>query len=242
MARLAKHRGAILACVVALLLGGCGKKDQEQDSAPSNPSATAEQPTRSNGDSPTAVIPDQGRPSAQTPPAGAPVLPAEAAQALQQMDQGKVVEPLTVEAIKAFLPAAVPGMSRTDASGERTQMMNVTVTMAQAEYRVPQASGEITIVIMDVGNVSGPMRMGMAGWALTDLDRQTDTGYEKTISYAGCRGLEEYDTSVQDGSVKLFVADRFLLDVQGTGVPMETIKQALGKLDIKALATTAGGS
>lgn len=52
----------------------------------------------------------------------------------------------------------------------------------------------------------------------------------------------EYGTSVQDGSVKLFVANRFLVDVQGTGVAMETTKQALGKLDIKALAAAGGGS
>ena len=88
-------------------------------------------------------------------------------------------------------------------------------------------------MITDIGNASGPMRMSMTGWTPAQVDRQTDTGYEKTTTYEGYEAIEEYDSQDQHGELLVFVGNRFVVEVRGDHTTMETIKQAI---DLKKLA------
>jgi hypothetical protein len=82
--------------------------------------------------------------------------------------------------------------------------------------------------------------MGMAGWAMAQFNRETDTGYEKTTTYNGYKAYEKYDTQDKRGTMRVFVSERFIVEVQGDNVTIDTLKQALGKIDFKKLA--AAGS
>ncbi|MBN1361978.1 MAG: hypothetical protein JW993_15390 [Sedimentisphaerales bacterium] len=208
MARTWKIRALAGLFVVALLVAGCGKKEE-----PAPPPSSA-------GGGPTGMADPM----------------KQAQEAMQQANQGTPVAAVAPATLKEMLPAALDGMKQTDASSERTQMGGVDLSMAEADYAPDDGDASIHITIMDAGSLSGPMRMGLAGWAMTQYSRETETGYQKTTTYAGHKAMEEYDTQSKGGSLYVYVADRFVVQVEGQQTTMDAIKQAAGKIDIKKLA------
>ena len=220
-------------CLVMLLLYGCGKKEDQQ----------SESPKQSPADSTTsAKSQDETTPAMNPVDLSAQMADAEAKnrQALLVMNQGKVVEPVDTGTLKEMLPAELPGMTRSNTSVERNQMMGIDIAQAQADYN---ASGDdeasVHIMIMDAGNMSGPMKMGMTGWTMTQYSRETDNGYEKTTTYKGYKAVEEYNTVNHQGKLRVFVADRFVVEVTGSQTTIDVVKQAMDKIDIKKMAALA---
>ena len=80
-------------------------------------------------------------------------------------------------------------------------------------------------------------RSGMAGWASVEIDRETETGYEKSTVLGGNKAFEKYDTRSKHGEVKVLVGNRFIVEVKGRNVKVDDIKAAVGKLDLAKLAT-----
>ena len=211
MTAVSNQRVLIAMCVALLMINGCGKKD-EGETQSSNPSPeTNVASTQANSDDPA----------------------AQTRQALKETNQGKDIQPVEMEALKGLLPADLAGMKRTDASAEHNQMMGFDMATAKAEYQAEDSSIQITIV--DYGNLSGSMKMGLAGWSMTQYSRETDTGYEKTMTYKGYKGMEKYDKETKSGSVQLFVKDRFMVTVEGNQITMDALKNATDKVDLKKL-------
>jgi len=218
-----------------LLLCGCSKKSDEQQAQSSEQSST---------ESSTSAAKQDTKPSLDTANQEKNIADMEAKtkQALLEMNKGKEIEPVEMGTLKGMLPAELPGMKRTDASAERNQMMGIDMAVAEARYNTEDGDGSIKVVIMDLGNLSGPMRMGMAGWTMKQYSRETDTGYEKTITYSGYKGMEKYDNNNKQGELRLFVADRFVVELNGYQTTMDAIKKAMDKIDLKKLAGLASGS
>jgi hypothetical protein len=128
-------------------------------------------------------------------------------------------------------------MKRTDASAERTQTMGFDLAYATGQYQSEDGNANVRISIMDLGNMSGEMRTGMTAWTMMQYSRETDTGYQKTTTYGGYKGMEEYDKTNQTGAIRVFVADRFVVAAEGNGATMDMLKQALDKIDLKKLAS-----
>jgi len=147
---------------------------------------------------------------------------------------GKKVTPVDFRELKALLPEALPGMKRTRAEGERAAAMGLNISKAEGEYE--KEGSNIRISLMDMGTLSGMAAMATVGWALAEIDKETETGYEKTSTYQGYKSHEEYNRSSKDGEVTVLVADRFVVEVRGNNLPMEAIMAALGTVDLTKLA------
>jgi hypothetical protein len=209
-------------CLGAVVLSGCGKKaDKGQSAQPAGPAGT--QASASDTAAPDyAKLAEQNR------------------QAMTEMNKGKVIEAVPGATLKALLPEELPGMKRTDATAERTQAMGYDTSNAEGQYNATDNSGgRVKIKITDTGNMSGSVRLGMSAWAMGSYSRETDTGYEKTTTVNGCKGMEKYDTKNKEGSLQLLAADRFIVDVEGYNVTMDVMKQAVDKIDLKKLAAAA---
>jgi len=208
-------------CLGAVLTTGCGKKADQDESVRS---AEAGGIDASVGEE---AAPDYAK------------MAEENRKALSEMNKGKDIQSVAAATLKALLPAELPGMKRTDATSERTQSMGIDMSSAEGEYSAADGSdANVRIKLMDTGNMSGSMRMGMNAWMTAEYSRETDTGYEKTTTINGCRGMEKYDTQNKEGSLEIMVADRFIVNVEGYGVTMETLKQVVGKIDLKKLAAS----
>ena len=145
---------------------------------------------------------------------------------------GKSVEPVDFRTLKAMLPESLPDMTRSNSSGERTEMMGIQVATAEADYQ-DGGSGRIHVKISDLGTLTS--LAGMAAAMEPKVDKETDTGYEKTTMANGRQTHESYDRRSQQGEVKVLLAGRFEVDVSGNGVKMEAIKSALGTIDFNRL-------
>jgi len=254
MKRTSKHYLILAALTSIVVCIGCGKKEKEEpreSSTPSNPQSTPannESTTPAPTSAPTATPPQSSAPTATSPGSSfvAPSGPsdkdmaeiaAKNAETLKAMNQGKDIEPVSTGTLKDFLPATLAGMKQGETDVRQMGMMGIKAAAAQADYEAGDATLEL--MIMDLGNVSGPMRMGIAGWTMAQIDRQTDTGYEKTVTYQGYKGMEEYDRQTKHGEFRIFVGDRFVVEITGDNATMETIKKAMGEIDLKKLIEAA---
>lgn len=140
--------------------------------------------------------------------------------------------------LKALLPPELPGMKRTSASGEKSGAMGMTVSFGEARYEGADGA-YITIKITDMGG-TGFASMMAAGWTMQEIDRESDTGYERTTTIGGHKAMEKFDTQYNNGSTELMVAGRFHVEVEGSEIKPENLQQAVGKLDLNKLAALAG--
>ncbi len=232
-----------IVCVLVMLVFGCGKKDDQSSQSPAADKS-------SQGSAQQAPAQPQ-TPAQSTTAAGETAGVPTAAQlsddaeknreVLTQMNQGKEITAVTAETIKGLLPETLAGMKQVDASAERNQMMGMDISHAEAQY-TGDGDASIDLTITDVGNLSGTMRMGMVGWTMAQYSRETDTGYEKTGTYSGYKGMEEYDKESQSGTIRVFVADRFIVEMNGNNMTMDDLKKALEQVDLKKAASLVSGS
>ena len=151
--------------------------------------------------------------------------------------KGEPVEPVDHKALKALLPETAADLARESAEGEKSGAMGVKVSMARARYANEESSLEIEIT--DMGTASGLTAMASAAWTLVDMDKESDAGYERTTTFRGHRAFEEYDNNAQRGEMRVLVAKRFIVKVQGSNLPMDRIKSALSEVDFGQLTVLA---
>jgi hypothetical protein len=228
--RMFNSLGILAICVPVLLVAGCGRDDGQM-----SPPEPQEDTQTSNADG--------GRATAMATAPTLPEMHPESRQSLTEMNVSKTVEPVSAGILKDLLPAELPGMGRIDASAERIRMVHADLTTAAGRYAATGDGGaDISITLTDAGNMGYSMRMGLAAWAATQYSRKTATGYEKTAMHDGHRAMEEYDGEGRYGAIRVFVADRFIVEVEGNDITMDTLQQALAKISFRRLADLAPGS
>jgi len=147
---------------------------------------------------------------------------------------GKQVETVDYRVLKEMLPGDVGGMKRTEATGEKTSAMGMQISHANGRYSNDNG-GSMTIKITDIGSMTGLAGMAAYAWAATEIDRDSDTGYEKTSNFNGYKSHEKYDNSSKSGEISVLVGNRFVAEVSGNDVDMNALKDALTKVDLKKL-------
>jgi hypothetical protein len=142
-------------------------------------------------------------------------------------------EVIDAKLLKELLPADADGMPRKEASSEKTGAMGFQVATANARYNDGDSSIEVSIV--DVAGTGAIM--GMAAWAMIDVDKESESGYEKTTTYKGHKAFEKYNTNNKDGEMAVLVASRFVVSVKGNNVSMDKVKATVDEIDFDKLAS-----
>lgn len=161
-----------------------------------------------------------------------------AAERMQQAAEQAPADPVNFRVLRDQLPEALDGMERSNAEGATQSAMGFAISEAEADYTGTEGEAgtpQITIKVSDFGALPSMAMMGMA-WTMADVDRETSTGYEKTITMAGHRGFRKYDTERRTGEFSLSVAERFLVAVSGRNVDDAQMEAALRAVDVAALA------
>ena len=168
--------------------------------------------------------------------------PETAAAVLQQfadkakdMQTREKVDPVDFRKLKEFLPEKIAGFKKTESSGEKNGAMGFTISTADAHYKGNEDAA-IHLEILDTGGIAGVATMAMAAWTMADIDKETDTGYEKTTSLEGYKAYEKYDSKSKSGELNLLVADRYVLNVNGSNVTMEQMKGIIEELNLNKLS------
>jgi len=137
--------------------------------------------------------------------------------------------------LKTLLPETLPGFRRIQIAGEKSGIMGISIAFAEALYR-DETNGNLSFKITDMGGMRSIMLMAQAGWATTESDRETETGYERTTSFGGYKGFEEYDHATRHGEIRILLGTRFLVEISGTDVEPEILQSAAKMLDYVRLA------
>lgn len=149
---------------------------------------------------------------------------------------GETVQPVDFRTLKELLPERLDGMDRENASGEKSSMMGIGTAKAEGTYRAEGTNGGIDVSIVDFGSMRGITMMGF-GWAMVDIDNETDRGYERTIKYKGHPAYVKYEkgSDWSRGQMSVIVVDRFAVTANGNNVSDDAIRKALERVDIGEL-------
>jgi hypothetical protein len=159
---------------------------------------------------------------------------AEAAQKMlgTLMGGGQPVEAVPTDTLKALVPDTLGGLARSSFSAERTGAMGLQVSHVQARYG--EGDRTLSLEISDSGGAAG--LMGLASWAAVSVEREDDTGWEKTYKEGDRLVMEKWDSGSRRGEYNLIVGDRFVVKVEGDNVEMDDLKSVVDDLDLDALA------
>ena len=157
---------------------------------------------------------------------------AEQAEAMQNAPPA---EPLNHRVLLETLPEEAAGMARTETEGESTSMGGAfAISRREATYRTEGEDGRITITVTDIGAFPQAAMFGL-GWANIDIDKETSSGYEKTITYQGHRGYRKYDSDRRSGELSALVGGRYYVQVNGRDVEDDQLETALQAVDTRRL-------
>lgn len=146
--------------------------------------------------------------------------------------------PVDFRKLKEALPAELNGIKRTEANGEKTAMGEFKLSMARGTY-VNDANADdsprIEVTITDYGATKG-MVEAFAAWSKMEIDRESDGGYEKTTKIGEYPAFETYQNEGKSGQLQVYVAGRFIVQVQTTNVPAEQLKKIGEEMKLEKLA------
>ena len=160
----------------------------------------------------------------------------------KNMEAGQKYEVVDFRDLKTLLPETLGDLKRTNAEGEKSGAMGFTISKAEADYNNEDYSQSMDIEITDLAGATGYAGLAAWGWAMVDIDKETETGYEKTTKYNGHKAYEKYDHEYQNGSIEVLVSGRFMVSVSGNNVPMEMIKSSMDEIDFAKLESMKGAN
>ncbi|MEO7115030.1 MAG: YIP1 family protein [Caldimonas sp.] len=143
------------------------------------------------------------------------------------------VTPVDFRNLAALLPSSMNGLSRGPVEGANKQAMGVQGSSANATYG--GGGHRIQLKIADISGVSG--LLGIAEKLDQTTDAQTADGFERDATVDGHRVHEKYSSGRRHGELQVIVARRFAIDLDGDGIEMAELEQALGQVDLARLAS-----
>ncbi|HEX5352473.1 MAG TPA: Yip1 family protein [Rhodanobacteraceae bacterium] len=155
----------------------------------------------------------------------------------QQMEKAEKsgatsVVALSPDQLKAFVPAQLNGLQRSNLSASRSGIAGLQTSEATADY-ADKSGHNLHLEITDTGSAKAMLVLGkLAG----NVEQQSDHGYARTWHQDGNLMQEEWDNQNHSGEYSTTVADRFAVKVQGNPDSMDDLKRAVASVDLKGLA------
>ena len=203
----------IVLAAAALALAACGK---EEAAKPVDPATKVERAARQMGEAAR-----QG--DAQ-----------QVGEAMKRMGEALTssvkVEPVDFRTIKELLPESIAGLKRTGSEGSRTNVLGIASSRAEATYEDGKGA-RVVLEVTDVGTFSGVTAMAFA-WVNVEIDKEGDSGYERTTTVSGRKAYERYHKATRTGELDVVVAGRFVVGLKATGVEMKAFREIVAKLDL----------
>ena len=142
------------------------------------------------------------------------------------------VDPVDFKELQTILPE-VPGWAKSHPEAER---MTSPVSFSYASTRYQKDDAEITEKVTDSGfnqMLIAPLSMMLAA----GYSKESTDGFEKSTTVAGYPAFEKWDKGDQNGELTVFVNERFVVELEGTGLADNKELQAfLARTDLKKLA------
>jgi len=170
---------------------------------------------------------------------------SEEARIKQITESGGTVEILVeahrltnVKKLKALLPKNVPGMKLVEADAKKTGSIGRKVAHAAAAYE--GSDGQFfQVSIIDLGGSKGFGAHSDFAWCTNNVREDSDTHIALVSSIDGRRSYEEYDSNSRSGKVRVLIANRFIVEIDGSSMEFPDIKALLKIMPIQELEALA---
>lgn len=170
--------------------------------------------------------------SAAVPPANMEEAMQHAEKAVKDA-QVQQVEPVNFRTLQELLPEKTSGFERTKLGGETAGAMGIKFSKAEGKYKNTDGKN-LRLDIIDTGGL-GMSTMSMAAWAMVDVDKEDDNGYERTGTLNGYKSFEKFRKQGSDCELGVLVEKRFVITANCRGCEMETIRTVIQSLDLNKL-------
>jgi hypothetical protein len=145
---------------------------------------------------------------------------------------GKVVEPVTFQALQTTLPE-VSGWEMRKPRGER---MTAPVPFSQSETTYTKGDASIDVKVVD----SGFAPLLIAPWSMmlaAGYSRESSEGYEKAVAVGGQPAFEKWNSDSKSGELNILVNKRFLVTIEGDEIAdTRPLHELAGKMDFGKFA------
>jgi hypothetical protein len=159
---------------------------------------------------------------------------ANALEASTQNPQSGASTLVPAETLKSLLPAALPGgLPRTEISSAGGQVAGFGGSAAKATYG--NASHQITLNVADLGTLGA--LAGLAGVLGIKGDDDTATHHSRIYQENGRTIAEDYDTITKHGSYVILIANRYMIQAEGTPTTLDALREAISTVDTAKLGT-----
>jgi Yip1 domain len=165
--------------------------------------------------------------TAQLSAASASLAAQQSAVSAQAAVAGKAVKTIDPAVLKGFLPDSVGGLPRTEVSAQTAGAAGLGASNAEGVYS--KGDARITLTVTDLSGM-GAMA-GMATAMGVQSDRQTASGYEKVGTVGGRMTTEEWNHDSKSGKFGVLVANRFMIQAEGSGTSIDTLKAAVAAVN-----------
>lgn len=146
---------------------------------------------------------------------------------------GQGGKPIAPEALQAFVPGKLGGMERSAIEARTDNAMGMSFSSVTSEFR--NDKGRVEVKVQDIGAMPALM-MAMGAWASSTVSRETQTEVEKVYKKDGVAVKEEYRKDGSRAEMTTMLANGVMVEVTGDSVDMDTVRSAMGSLDLKGLA------
>lgn len=174
--------------------------------------------------------------------ASAPAVFAQDATTKPAATQGAApADLIDYKKLQEMLPETLVGVKRTEATGEKTAFGQMKFSQARGVYAKDAAKADaprVELQILDYGT-NKQMIEGLSMWTKTEVDTQSDGGYQKSTKVQDQPAMEQYQNQSKTGTLLLVVGERFFVTITTMNVPLEQFKKIGDELQIKELAALA---
>lgn len=141
-------------------------------------------------------------------------------------------KPFAPEKLQSFVPARLGDLERTSIEARTDNAMGLSFSSVEAMYSKEDKSINVTVQDMGAAKV---LAMGMAAWASSTVNRETQDEVERVYKKDGISYKEEYRKDGSSAAYSMMLENGLMVDATANGVSMDTLKSALSKIDIAAL-------
>lgn len=163
---------------------------------------------------------------------------AAATRGVEKGAAGGAAAVIESSALQAMLPGAINGLPRTETSSGSGGMAGIQGSGARATYSRGEARIELSVT--DMGVMGG--LAGMGGMFNVESSSESDGRYERVGRVDGRMTTESYDRNARSGSYGVIVADRVMVQADGSNIDMNALKAAVGSVDARRIEAMVGNT
>ena len=150
------------------------------------------------------------------------------------LNDGASVESVSSSDLKAVLPDKLRGMEREYSNSEKVGVLGLSLTNVEQVY-VDEDDGErIEIKLVDMGSLAATASAGL-DWLDVNIDAESSDGFERTTTLEGYPAMEECTGKGDHCSIHMFIADRFMIQIDAKRVDIGRLHRIIKDMDLKKL-------